>query len=162
MTTNKKGPSKMRMVEGDKGTRKDRASMEEMFETQRQGILATLDVQLRQDLRFDTLMGIREAWHQFHFDAPATEGPSFDYVRSIASEIKEIHEKLKNDALSMTLEQFSSEDWENPADKYVDFRDPVDWEDVFYQSMVFSGVQPYGRSFDDVRSRVMKELKDRA
>lgn len=162
MTTNKKGPSKMQVVDGDKGKRKDRESLEEVFETQRQGILATLDVQLRQDLRFDTLMGIREAWHQFYFDAPETEGPSLDYVRSIATDIKDIHEKIKDDVLSMTLEQFSSEDWENPADKYVVFNDTKDWEDVFYQSMVFSGVQPYGRSFDDVRSRVMKELRDRA
>ena len=162
MVTNKKGPSKMKMIDGDKGKRKDRASMEEMFETQRQGILATLDVQLHQDLRFDTLMGIREAWHAFYFDAPATEGPSFDYVRNIAQDILKIHEKIKNDVLSMTLEQFSVEEWENPADKYVGFDDPGDWDDVFYQSMIFSGVQPYGRSFDDVRSRVMKELRDRA
>lgn len=158
MTTNRKGPSKMKMVEGDKG----KISMEEMFETQRQGMLATLDVQIRQDLRFDTLTGIREAWHQFHFDAPATEGPSYDYVRNIAWDIRETHEKLRDEVLSMTLEQFSAEEWVNPADKYVDFDDPKDWEDVFYQSMVFSGVQPYGRSFDDIRSRVMKELKDRA
>lgn len=162
MTTNKKGPNKMKIVDGDKGTRKDKASMEEMFETQRQGILATLEVQLRQDLRFDTLMGIREAWHQFYFDAPATEGPSIDYIRSIASDIKMIHEKIKDVVLSMTLEQFSSEDWVNPADEYVGFDETKDWEDVFYQSMIFSGVQPYGRSFDDVRSRVMKELSDRA
>ena len=162
MTTNKKGPSKMQVVDGDKGKRKDQKTLEEMFEAQRQGILATLEVQLRQDLRFDTLMGIREAWHQFHFDVPATEGPSLDYVRSIASDIKSIHERIRNDVASMTLEQFSSEDWANPADKYVEFGEVRDWEDAFYQSMVFSGVQPYGRSFDDVRSRVMKELRDRA
>lgn len=162
MAAEKKGPSKMKMIDGDKGKRKDRASMEEMFETQRQGILATLEVQLNQDLRFDTLMGIREAWHQFHFDAPATEGPSFDYVLNIASDIKAIHERIRDEVVSMTLEQFSSEDWVNPADKYVEFDETKDWEDVFYQSMIFSGVQPYGRSFDDVRSRVMKELRDRA
>ena len=162
MTTNKKGPSKMQVIDGNKGKRKDQETLESIFETQRQGILATLEVQLRQDLRFDTLMGIREAWHQFYFDAPATEGPSLDYVRGIASDIKEIHEKIKDDVLSMTLEQFSAEDWDNPADKYVGFDETKDWEDVFYQSMIFSGVQPYGRSFDDVRSRVMKELKDRA
>lgn len=162
MTTNKKGPSKMKLVDGDKGKRKDQETLEKVFETQREGILATLEVQLRQDLRFDTLMGIREAWHQFYFDAPATEGPSIDYVRSIASDIMGIHEKIKDEVLSMTLEQFSSEDWENPADKYVEFEATKDWEDVFYQSMIFSGVQPYGRSFDDVRSRVMKELRERA
>lgn len=162
MAAEKKGPSKMKLVDGDKSKRKDQVTMEKMFETQREGILATLDVQLRQDLRFDTLMGIREAWHQFYFDAPATEGPSFDYVRNIAMDILVIHEKIKDEVLSMSLEQFSSEDWENPADKYVEFEAPKDWEDVFYQSMIFSGVQPYGRSFDDVRSRVMKELRDRA
>lgn len=162
MSVERKGPSKMKMVDGDKGKRKDKASMEEMFETQRQGILATLEVQLNQDLRFDTLIGIREAWHQFHFDAPATEGPSFDYVRNIAADIKAIHERIRDAVLSMTLEQFSAEDWVNPADEYVEFDETKDWEDVFYQSMIFSGVQPYGRSFDDVRSRVMKELRDRA
>lgn len=162
MAAEKKGPSKMKLVDGDKGKRKDQVTLEKVFETQREGILATLEVQIRQDLRFDTLMGIREAWHQFHFDAPATEGPSFDYVRNIAMDILVIHEKIKDEVLSMTLEQFSSEDWENPADKYVEFEATKDWEDVFYQSMIFSGVQPYGRSFDDVRSRVMKELRDRA
>ena len=162
MTTDKTGPSKMKVVDGDRGKRKDRESLEKMFETQRQGILATLEVQLNQDLRFDTLMGIREAWHQFYFDAPATEGPSLDYVRSIATDVKGIHEKIKDDVLSMTLEQFSSEDWENPADKYVEFGEVEDWEAAFYQSMIFSGVQPYGCSFDDVRARVMKEMSDRA
>ena len=33
---------------------------------------------------------------------------------------------------------------------------------MFYQSVIFSGVMPYGQSFDDIRSRVMKEMKDRA
>lgn len=162
MAAEKKGPSKMKLVDGDNGKRKDQVTLEKMFETQREGILATLDVQLRQDLRFDTLMGIREAWQQFHFDRLPEEAPDFEYIRNIAMDILVIHEKIKDEVLSMTLEQFSSEDWENPADKYVEFEAPKDWEDVFYQSMIFSGVQPYGRSFDDVRSRVMKELRDRA
>lgn len=162
MTTNKKGPSKMKLVDGDKDKRKDQETLEKMFETQRDGILATLEVQLRQDLRFDTLLGIREAWQRFHFDRLPEEAPDFDYIRNIAMDIVVIHEKIKDEALSMTLEQFSSEDWENPADKYVEFEAPKDWEDVFYQSVIFSGVMPYGQSFDDVRSRVMKELRDRA
>lgn len=162
MAAEKKGPSKMKLVDGDKGKRKDQETLEKMFETQRDGILATLEVQLRQDLRFDTLMGIREAWQQFHFDRLPEEAPDFDYIRNIAMDILVIHEKIKDEVLSMTMEQFSSDDWKNPADKYVEFEAPKDWEDVFYQSMIFSGVQPYGRSFDDVRSRVMKELRDRA
>lgn len=162
MTTNKKGPSKMQIVDGDKGKRKDQETLESIFETQRQGILATLEVQLRQDLRFDTLMGIREAWHQFYFDAPATEGPSLDYVRGIASDVREIHERIVSIVENMDVEDFKGEDWANPADQFVDFDEPKDWEDVFYQSMIFSGVQPYGRSFDDVRSRVMEEKSKRA
>lgn len=162
MTTNKKGPSKMQVVDGDKGKRKDRESIEEMFETQRQGILVTLDVQLRQDLRFDTLMGIREAWQRFHFDRLPEEAPDFNYVRNIAIDVRDAHLKIKEAAEGMTLEQFSSEDWVNPADELVEFDEPKEWEDVFYQSVIFSGVMPYGQSFDDVHSRVMKELRDRA
>ena len=162
MTTAKKGPSKMKLVDGDKGKRKDQESMERMFETQRQGMLATMEVQLRQDLRFDTLMGIREAWHRFYFDAPETEGPSFDFVQSVAKDVRETHERINREIQEMTLEQFSAEEWENPADQFVQFPEVKDWEDVFYQSVIFAGVQPYGASFDDLRSRVMKELKDRA
>lgn len=162
MTTNKKGPSRMKLVDGDKGKRRDKESMEEMFETQRQGILATLEVQLRQDLRFDTLMGIREAWQRFYFDRKPEEAPSFDYVRNIANDVRETHLKIQDAVRGMTLEQFSSEDWVNPADALVEFDDPKEWEDVFYQSVIFSGVMPYGQSLDDVRSRVMKELRDHA
>lgn len=162
MTTDKKGPSKMKLVEGDKGKRKDQESLEKMFETQRQGILATLEVQLNQDLRFDTLMGIREAWQRFHFDRAPEEAPSFDYVRNIAADVREAHLRIREAAEAMTLEQFTAEDWVNPADALVEFDEPREWEDVFYQSVIFSGVMPYGQSFDDVRSRMMKELKDRA
>lgn len=158
MTTNKKSPSKMKVVDGDKG----KASVAVAFENQRKATLATLDVQLKQDERFDTLMGIREAWHAFHFDAPATEGPSFDYVRNIASDVKEIHERIVSIVENMTVEDFKGEKWANPADQFVDFDEPKDWEDVFYQSMIFSGVQPYGRTFDDIRSRVMEEEGKRA
>lgn len=162
MTTGKKGPSKMKLVDGDKGKRKDQETMEQMFEAQRQGILATLEVQLKQDLRFDTLLGIREAWQRFHFDRQPEEAPDFDYVRNIANDVREAHLKIQDAVYSMTLEQFSSEDWVNPADALVEFDEPKEWEDVFYQSVIFSGVMPYGQSFDDVRSRVMKELRDRA
>lgn len=162
MTTGKKGPSKMKLVDGDKGKRKDQETMEQMFEAQRQGILATLEVQLKQDLRFDTLLGIREAWQRFHFDRQPEETPDFDYVRNIANDVRETHLKIQDAVYSMTLEQFSSEDWVNPADALVEFDEPKEWEDVFYQSVIFSGVMPYGQSFDDVRGRVMKELKDRA
>lgn len=162
MTTDKKGPSKMKLVDEDKGTRKDQETLEKMFETQRQGILATLEVQLKQDLRFDTLMGIREAWQRFHFDRLPEEAPDFEYVRNIANDVREAHLKIQDAVYSMTLEQFSSEDWVNPADALVEFDEPKEWEDVFYQSVIFSGVMPYGQSFDDVRGRVMKELKDRA
>ena len=162
MTTDKKGPSKMKLVDEDKGTRKDQETLEKMFETQRQGILATLEVQLKQDLRFDPLMGIREAWQRFHFDRLPEEAPDFEYVRNIANDVREAHLKIQDAVYSMTLEQFSSEDWVNPADALVEFDEPKEWEDVFYQSVIFSGVMPYGQSFDDVRGRVMKELKDRA
>lgn len=152
----------MKLVEGDKGTRKDRESLEEIFETQRLGILATLEVQLNQDLRFDTLMGIREAWQRFHFDRAPEEAPDFDYVRNIAADVREAHMKIQDAVNAMTLAQFTAENWVNPADELVKFDEPKEWEDVFYQSVIFSGVMPYGQSFDDVRSRVMKELRDRA
>lgn len=152
----------MKLVDSDKGARKDQETLEKMFETQRQGILATLEVQLKQDLRFDTLMGIREAWQRFHFDRKAEEAPSFEYVRNIANDVRDAHLKIQEAAEAMTLEQFTAEDWVNPADSIVEFGEPKEWEDVFYQSVIFSGVMPYGQSFDDVRSRMMKELRDRA
>ena len=105
MTTNKKGPSKMKVVEGK---RKDQETLEKMFETQRQGILATLEVQLNQDLRFDTLMGIREAWQRFHFDRAPEEAPSFEYVRNIANDVREAHLKIQDVVNGMTLGQFTA------------------------------------------------------
>lgn len=153
----KKSSSKMKVVSGDKA----KASLEKMFETARSGMLATLEVQLNQDDRFDTLYAIRESYHRFYFDHPE-EAPSFDYAKSCAEEIKKVHQQIVDKVLSMTLDEFKSEEFTNPADELVKFDDPDDWEDVFFQSLLFSAVQPYGENFDTIHGRVMEEVAKNA
>lgn len=150
---NDKRTASMKVVNGDKG----KASIEDMFENARKSLRSTLEMNVRQDERFDTLYSIRETYHRFYFDHP-TEAPTFEFACNIAQDVKEIHEKLIEIVDKMTLDQFKEEKFDNPANALVEFDAPEDWEDVFYQSIIFAAVQPYGEQFDTLHGRVMEEV----
>lgn len=153
----KKSAAQFKVADGSKP---ELPPIEDIFETQRKGMLATLEVQLSQDKRFDTYLAVRESHHRFHFEAPETS-ISFEDAAKIIDEIYGIHVKIKEIVDSMTLEQFTAEDFVNPADALVEFGDVTDWNEVFHQSLLFSAVQPYGQSFDDLRGRMLEEVAKR-
>lgn len=132
--------------------------IEDVFEMQRKGMLATIDIQIRQDSRFDTLMAIRESCRRFYND----DVVSLDEAMGMAADVKKTHEAIKEIMESMTLEQMTAEEFVNPCDALVDFEDPKCWDAVFKQSIIFSAVQPYGQSFDDLHGRMMDEVSKRA
>lgn len=149
----KKSAAKFTPVKGGK----DLPSIEEIFDKQKQGMLATIDIQLKQDSRFDTLIAIRESNRRFYGD----DSLSLSGAIAIAAEIKDIHEEIKKIMENMTIEQMIAEEFVNPCDALVNFEDPKSWDKVFKQSLIFSAVQPYGQSFDDLRSRMMEEAAKR-
>lgn len=151
---NRKGPSKMRMVDAP-----ELPPIEEVFEKQVAGIRATIEMQIRQDSRFDTLMAIRASWLRFY---PNEKGEvDISYVRNLAERVREVHERVLGLVESAVIEDFVAEDWENPCNLLVEFDDPEDWEDVFFQSLLMSAVQPYGEAFDNLRSRMVEESGQR-
>lgn len=131
--------------------------IEDVFEVQRKGMLATIDIQIRQDSRFDTLLAIRDSYRRFYAD----DVVSLDEAMAMAKEVKETHEAIKEIMENMTLEQMTSKEFVNPCDALVDFEDPKSWDMVFKQSIIFSAVQPYGQSFDDLHGRMMDEVSKR-
>ena len=149
----KKSAAKFTPVKGGK----DLPSIEEIFDKQKKGMLATIDIQLKQDSRFDTLIAIRESNRRFYGD----DSLSLSGAIAIAAEIKDIHEEIKKIMENMTLEQITAEEFVNPCDALVDFEDPKSWDKVFKQSLIFSAVQPYGLSFDDLHGRMMEEVAKR-
>jgi len=134
--------------------------IEKVFETQKKGMLATIEVQIKQDMRFDTLMAIKQSYDRFfpsdrdHIDINDT--------RAIAEQIKLQHEKIKAIIEGIELDTVTAEDFTNPCDALVDFEEPKDWRDVFEQSVFFSAIQPYGQAFDDLHGRMMEEVAKRA
>lgn len=149
----KKSASKLKLVD-DKA---ELPPIEDVFETQRKGMLATIDIQIKQDSRFDTLMAVRQS-HERFFDETLTLGKA----RDLADRIKLQHQKVRGIIESMTLEQMTAEEFTNPCDALVDFEEPKEWEDVFEQSVFFSAIQPYGQAFDDLHGRMMEEAAHRA
>ena len=131
--------------------------IEDVFEVQRKGMLATIDIQIRQDSRFDTLLAIRDSYRRFYGD----DIVSLDEAMAMAKDVKETHEAIKEIMENMTLEQMTAEDFVNPCDVLVNFEDPKCWDSVFKQSLIFSAVQPYGQSFDDLHGRMMDEVSKR-
>lgn len=138
---------------------KDLPSIEEIFDKQKKGMLATIDIQLKQDDRFDTLMAMRQSYERFFADKDSL---LLNQAKDLASRVKMQHQKIREFIESMTVEQITAEDFTNPCDALVDFAEPKNWIDVFEQSVFFSAVQPYGQSFDDLHGRMMDEVNKRA
>lgn len=149
----KKSASKLKLAED----KKELPPIEDVFETQRKGMLATIDIQIKQDSRFDTLMAMRQS-HERFFGEALTLGKA----RDLAARIKLQHQKVRGIIESMTLEQMTAEEFTNPCDALVDFEEPKEWEDVFEQSVFFAAVQPFGQAFDDLHGRMMEEAAHRA
>ena len=152
----KKSAARLTPVKGGK----ELPPIEEIFDTQKQGMLATIDIQLKQDERFDTLMAMRQS-HERFFNSDKDQ-LTLGQAKDLASRVKMQHQKVRKFIEDMTVEQITAEDFTNPCDTLVDFDDPKDWRDVFEQSVFFSAVQPYGQSFDDLHSRMMEEAAKRA
>lgn len=151
----KKSAAKFEIVD----RKRELPPIEDVFQNQKKGMLATIGVQIKQDSRFDTLMAVRETYLRFHRDE---DEMTLGYAKKLCAKIKEVHESVMAKAESLTLEQATSEDWTNPCDELVDFDDPHEWSEVFEQSIVFSAVQPYGQAFDDLHGRMMEEAAKRA
>lgn len=149
----KKSAAKFTPVKGGK----DLPPIEEIFDNQKKGMLATIDIQLKQDSRFDTLLAIRDSCRRFYAD----DVVSLDEAKDLANSVKMQHQKIREIIESMTIEQITAEEFVNPCDALVDFEDPKSWDDVFKQSVFFSAVQPYGQSFDDLHGRMMDEVNKR-
>lgn len=134
--------------------------IEKVFETQKKGMLATIEVQIKQDSRFDTLMAMRQSYERFFSIEEDTI--TIDEAKELASRVKMQHEKVRDIVESMTLEQITAEDFTNPCDALVDFDEADDWREVFEQSVFFSAIQPYGQAFDGLHGRMMEEVAKRA
>lgn len=133
--------------------------IEDVFENQKKGMLSTIEVQIRQDSRFDTLMAIKQSYDRFFQDADSLD---LNNARAIAVQVKLQHKKIKAIIEELDLDSITAEDFVNPCDSLVDFNEPKDWRDVFEQSVFFSAIQPYGQAFDDFHGRMMEEAAKRA
>lgn len=133
--------------------------IEDVFENQKKGMLATIEVQIKQDSRFDTLMAIKKSCDRFF---PNADSLDLNNAKAIAVQVKLQHKKIKAIIEELELDAVTSEDFVNPCDSLVDFEEPKDWRDVFEQSVFFSAIQPYGQAFDDLHGRMMEEVAKRA
>lgn len=133
--------------------------IEDIFENQKKGMLATIEVQIRQDSRFDTLMAIKQSYDRFFQDDVSI---NLNNARDIAERVKLQHEKVKAIIEELELDAVTAEEFVNPCDPLVDFDEPKNWRDVFEQSVFFSAIQPYGQAFDDLHGRMMEEVAKRA
>ena len=133
--------------------------IEDVFENQKDGMLATIDVQIKQDSRFDTLMALRQSYERFF--SVEEDTITLNEARDLANGVKMQHQKIREFIESMTLEQMTTKDFTNPCDALVDFDEPKNWRDVFGQSVFFSAIQPYGQAFDDLHARMMEEAAKR-
>lgn len=132
--------------------------IEDVFQTQKDGMLKTIEMQIKQDSRFDTMLAMRETYRRF-FDKDTM---TIAYAKELSGKVRKLHETIKAKIEAFTLEDAIAEDFVNPCDELVAFDDPEDWITVFEQSVTFSAVQPYGEGFDTFHGRMMDEVSKRA
>lgn len=156
----KKSAAQFKITDG----KRELPPIEEVFENQKNGMLATIEVQIKQDSRFDTLMAIKQSHDRFFPNADSLDPDSLDLnnAKAIAVQVKLQHKKIKAIIEELELDAVTAEDFVNPCDALVDFDEPKDWRDVFEQSVFFSAIQPYGQAFDDLHGRMMEEAAKRA
>lgn len=150
----KKSAAQMKLVDGGGKL----PPIEDVFANQKKGMLATIEIQIKQDLRFDTMMSVRETYLRFYRDQDEMD---LDYASRMCHRIEETHRTIRCKINDLELEDIVSEKFTNPCDTLVDFRAPENWKDVFEQSIMFSAVQPYGQAFDDLHARMMEEVSKR-
>lgn len=133
--------------------------IEKIFNRQKAGLIANLEIAKNHAHSWNTLLDIKRLYHA----VTGEDLNDFDKVLKAADEVEAMYESTLNivkntDFGAMALGDTDCE-FKNPIEEVVEFNDPKSWEDVFHQALLNEAAAIAGNGIEQIRARLISEME---
>lgn len=134
--------------------------IEKIFNRQKAGLIANLEIAKNHAHSWNTLLDIKHLYHS----VTGEDLTDFDKVLKTADEVEAMYESTLNivkntDFGAMALGDTDCE-YKNPVDEVIEFDDPKSWEDVFHQALLHEAAAVAGGGIEQIRARLISEMEE--
>lgn len=153
----KKSAAKLQIAEKPKAmTEEEKAEvMEKELATAKTAVLASLEIQINQCERFDSLLAIHDSYARFGID-----GLSIMKATEIAAKMKALLIEVRDIIEEISLVEMVVKDFTNPIDKFVPSERRGTWDEVLEDAMMFSAIRPWGEQMDTLHGQLLMKAEE--
>lgn len=133
--------------------------IEKIFNRQKAGLIANLEIAKNHAHSWNTLLDIKHLYHS----VTGEDLTDFDKVLKAADEVKAMYEStlniVKNTGFGTMALGDTDCEYKNPVDEIIEFDDPKSWEDVFHQALLHEAAAIAGGGIEQIRARLISEME---
>lgn len=133
--------------------------IERIFNRQKAGLIANLEIAKNHAHSWNTLLDIKHLYHAVTGD----DLTDFDKVLKAADEVETMYESTLNIVKNMGFDVMALGDidceFKNPINEVIEFNDPKSWEDVFHQALLNEAAAIAGNGIEQIRARLISEME---
>ena len=133
--------------------------IEKIFNRQKTGLIAQLEIAKNHAHSWSTLLNIKHLYHTVT-DKDLTD---FDKVLKAADEVEAMYEStlniVKNTGFGAMAMGDTDCEFKNPIEEVIEFNDPKSWEDVFHQALLHDAAAVAGSGIEQIRARLISEME---
>lgn len=134
--------------------------IEKIFNRQKAGLIANLEMAKNQAHSWSPLLHIKSLYHT----VTGEDLTDFDKVLKAADEAAAMYEStldiVKNTGFGAMALGDTDCEFKNPIDEVVEFDDPESWEDVFHQALLHEAASVAGNGIEQIRARLISEMEE--
>lgn len=139
---------------------KMKQKIEAIFNRQKAGLIANLEIAKNHAHSWSTLLEIKNLYHT----VTGEDLTDFDKVLKAADEAAAMYEStlniVKNTGFDAMALGDTDSDFKNPVEEVIKFNDPKSWEDVFHQALLHNAAGIAGSGIEQIRARLISEMKE--
>ena len=133
--------------------------IEKIFNRQKAGLIANIEIAKSHAHAWNTLLDIKSLYHA----VTSKDLTDFDKVLKAADEAEAMYESTLNIVKNMDFGAMAMGDtdckFKNPIDEVIEFNDPKSWEDVFHQAILHEAASIAGNGIEQIRARLISEME---
>lgn len=134
--------------------------IEKIFNRQKAGLIANLEIAKNHAHSWNTLLDIKRLYHT----VTGEDLTDFDKVLKAADEVEAMYEStlniVKNTGFGAMALGDTDCEYKNPIDEVIEFDDPKSWEDVFHQALLHEAAAIAGNGIEQIRARLISEMEE--
>lgn len=134
--------------------------IEKIFNRQKDGLIAQLEIAKNHAHSWNTLLNIKSLYHT----VTGEDLTDFDKVLKAADEVEAMYEStlniVKNTGFGAMAMGDTDCEFKNPIEEVVEFNDPESWEDVFHQALLHEAAAAAGNGIEQIRARLISEMEE--